>query len=337
MPRRRAEREHQGVTNPPKFTLPLALAVAATSLVLTGSGPAHADPDLDTARKQLDAIYAKAEVASERVNTARVDLKASKVRLKALRHDVRSQQKVVDAMREQVTAMVVDQYQGGALSTASRVVFADNPDAFLNNLNAVSSYNTQRTEVMQEYSAELRELQLRQDAADEEVQSRADLFGELDDQKRELDSKAAEAKALVDRLESEQLDALMAGDLEVPPNLPASGRAKIAIRYALAQIGDAYVWGAAGPNAFDCSGLTMAAWGQAGVSLPHSSRAQTGSGPRVSRDNLQPGDLVFYYSPVSHVAIYLGGGKIVHAAHPGAGVRVDGVFSMPFAGAVRPG
>ena len=123
----------------------------------------------------------------------------------------------------------------------------------------------------------------------------------------------------------------------LPANVPVSGRAAAAVNYALAQVGDAYVYGAAGPSAFDCSGLTMMAWAQAGVGLPHSSSAQMGSGTPVSSSSLQPGDLVFYYSPVSHVGIYIGGGRIVHAANPSSGVQVAGVFSMPFSGAVRPG
>ena len=118
---------------------------------------------------------------------------------------------------------------------------------------------------------------------------------------------------------------------------PQQVRAQEALRYAESKIGSPYVYGAAGPNAFDCSGLTMMAWAQAGVGLPHSSSAQMGSGARVSSNNLKPGDLVFYYSPVSHVGIYIGNGQIVHAANPGTGVVVAGVFSMPFSGAVRPG
>jgi cell wall-associated NlpC family hydrolase len=108
------------------------------------------------------------------------------------------------------------------------------------------------------------------------------------------------------------------------------------VAYALAQVGDSYVWGATGPSAFDCSGLTMRAYAQVGVSLPHSSSAQYHSGRHVSAGQLQPGDLVFYYSPIHHVAIYIGGGSIVHAANPGEGVTIASLYSMPFAGAVRP-
>ncbi|HET7387874.1 MAG TPA: NlpC/P60 family protein [Nocardioidaceae bacterium] len=118
-------------------------------------------------------------------------------------------------------------------------------------------------------------------------------------------------------------------------NVAVSGRAGAAVSYALAQVGDAYSYGATGPNAFDCSGLTMMAWAQAGVALPHSSSAQMSSGPSVPQGQLAPGDLVFYYSPVSHVGIYIGNGQIVNAENPSTGVRVTGVFSMPYSGAVR--
>ena len=119
--------------------------------------------------------------------------------------------------------------------------------------------------------------------------------------------------------------------------MPASGRGKVALDYALDQLGDDYVWGADGPDSFDCSGLTMAAYKRAGVSLSHSSKAQYGEGRRVKRSALRPGDLVFYYSPISHVAMYMGDGKIVHASKPGKPVKIDSLGSMPYTGAVRPG
>ena len=110
-----------------------------------------------------------------------------------------------------------------------------------------------------------------------------------------------------------------------------------AVAYAKSKVGDSYVYGAAGPSAFDCSGLTMAAWAQAGVSLPHSSSAQYSSGRHISESELQPGDLVFYYSPISHVGMYIGNGQIVNALNPGAGVQISGLHDMPYVGAVRPG
>jgi cell wall-associated NlpC family hydrolase len=116
----------------------------------------------------------------------------------------------------------------------------------------------------------------------------------------------------------------------------ASSIGRRVVAYALARVGDAYVWGAAGPRAYDCSGLTMRAYQSVGISLPHSSAAQYGYGRHVAASALQPGDLVFYYSPIHHVGIYIGGGMIVHAANPGEGVTTAPLYSMPFRGAVRP-
>jgi peptidoglycan DL-endopeptidase CwlO len=115
-----------------------------------------------------------------------------------------------------------------------------------------------------------------------------------------------------------------------------SGGAGAAVAFAYAQLGEPYRYGASGPSSWDCSGLTMMAWRAGGKSLSRSSGSQLGDGERVSRSALRPGDLVFYYNPVSHVALYVGAGKIVHATHPGDVVSLDPVDSMPFAGAVRP-
>jgi len=96
------------------------------------------------------------------------------------------------------------------------------------------------------------------------------------------------------------------------------------------------VWGAAGPYAYDCSGLTMRAYQQVGISLPHYAQSQFYSGRQIAVADLQPGDLVFYYSPIHHVGIYIGGGMIVNAENPGVGVTVTGLFTMPYMGGVRP-
>ncbi len=119
---------------------------------------------------------------------------------------------------------------------------------------------------------------------------------------------------------------------QAPPKQTA---AKKAVAAALSKVGSRYVYATSGPNSFDCSGLTSYAYRQAGITLSRSSRTQFSSGQKVSKSNLKPGDLVFYYSPISHVGIYIGNGKIVHAANPRTGVNTTSLNSMPFAGAVR--
>ena len=125
--------------------------------------------------------------------------------------------------------------------------------------------------------------------------------------------------------------------LEAAPTT-GSGAGAIAVKAALSKLGSPYVWAAEGPNSFDCSGLTMWAWAQAGVSLPHSSRMQYAVLPKISASELRPGDLVFHYSPIHHVGIYIGNDQMVHAPHSGDVVKISQFSSYPsFTGAARPG
>ena len=141
----------------------------------------------------------------------------------------------------------------------------------------------------------------------------------------------AEQVAVTTAVAGPKLAAPSAGDLPVAP----SSAAAIAVKTALAHVGDPYVWGATGPNGFDCSGLTSYAWAAAGVTLAHSSRAQSESGHEVSRSQLLPGDIVYFYSPVSHVGLYIGHGMMVHARTFGQPVAVTSVDQAGYRGARR--
>lgn len=101
-------------------------------------------------------------------------------------------------------------------------------------------------------------------------------------------------------------------------------------------MGKPYVWGATGPDSYDCSGLTQAAWKAAGISLPRTTWDQVKVGTTVTTANAQPGDLVFFYDDISHVGIYIGDGKMIHAPKPGANVRVESIYYMPIHSVVRP-
>lgn len=116
----------------------------------------------------------------------------------------------------------------------------------------------------------------------------------------------------------------------------SSSKGAKAVAYAKAQLGDSYSYGASGPNAFDCSGLTMAAWKAAGVSLPHNTNAQYARAKHISKSQLRPGDLVFFYSGMSHVGIYVGNGRVIHAPNPSTRVQYIKMSYMPYAGAARP-
>lgn len=125
--------------------------------------------------------------------------------------------------------------------------------------------------------------------------------------------------------------------LIAPPPLPASGGARAAVAAGYAKLGTPYQWGGSGPGSFDCSGFTAWAWRAAGVSLPHSSRAQYAATKRVARDDLQPGDLVFFGSPIHHVGMYVGGGNMLDASTYGRPVAVRSINRRGYVGAGRPG
>jgi cell wall-associated NlpC family hydrolase len=126
-------------------------------------------------------------------------------------------------------------------------------------------------------------------------------------------------------------------DLGSDPNLPApSDQAQVAVDTAKAQLGKPYVYAGSGPNSFDCSGLTQFAWAAAGVSISHNAEAQYLSLPHVSQSDLQPGDLVFFGSPIHHVGMFVGGGTMIEAPYTGVNVRYHTIYRSDYAGAARP-
>nr|WP_300045508.1 NlpC/P60 family protein [uncultured Nocardioides sp.] len=304
--------------------------------------PAQADPDIKDVKVRVDRLYHEAEAAQERLHDAQLDLADLRSDLDGLKADQDRQDERLGAVRDQVSDAVVRQLEGEGISTVGQIVVSDDPGAFLDSLSTMSSFNDLQASLLSDYDTELEALEIRREATASRTKEIAEITEQLSAEKDTVDDKLAEAKDLLADLEAEERERVLAsrGTTTRAPSsvsVPASGRAAAAVQYAMAQVGDAYVYGAMGENAFDCSGLTMRAWAQAGVSLPHSSSAQFSSGPRIAASDLQPGDLVFYYSPISHVGMYIGNGMIVHAANPGTGVAVSGLYSMPFVGAVRPG
>jgi cell wall-associated NlpC family hydrolase len=311
----------------------LCIALVGGSVVT--ATPSMAEPDIDDVRERVDALYHRAEKASERYNDARLKLQAAEKRLSRLHSDIEEREERVEELRGAVASQVVSYYQGDSISMAGQLATAEDPDAFIGQMQTISEYTSQQAAVIDELTAEVESLEERETQAAEQTEDIAATKEELAEEKRLIDRRAGTAEQLLDRLKEEQRESRSSS--RVVGEVAAKGAAGAAVQQALAQVGDSYVYGAVGPDAFDCSGLTMFAWAAAGVSLPHSSSAQMGSGTPVSIDALQPGDLVFYYSPVSHVGMYIGNGQLVHAANPSTGVQVTSVDAMPISGAVRPG
>jgi peptidoglycan DL-endopeptidase CwlO len=313
------------------------LALAAVVGVIP-STPAQAEPNIDDVKARVDTLYHQAEQASERYNNAKIELQELRHDMASLKADQARQDNRLGAVQKQVKDSIVRQYEGESLSAVGQVVVSNDPKSFLSQLSTMSAFNDMQSQLFSDYSTQLKALDIRREATEKRAAEVAATQKKLAAEKATIDKKFSEAKALLGRLEAQQREALASRSTTVrTPPVAASGNAAAAVQFAMAQVGDAYVYGAAGPDAWDCSGLTMMAWAQAGVALPHSSSAQYNSGPHIAESDLQPGDLVFYYSPISHVGMYIGNGMIVNAENPSAGVKVTSLHSMPYVGAVRPG
>jgi cell wall-associated NlpC family hydrolase len=310
-------------------------ALGLTGLVIIATmAPAVAAPTYDQARERAAALGATAERLSSGQARLTADLTRSERELTRVENRIEQARKAGREARTQVARLLIDDATTGG-GELVHDLFAGSEDLDIE-LVAESETNLMRTERRSGRAVD--RLEERQDELQMQIR-RLDVTRDRQrPQVATAQQRAAQAAELVDRIEEERASrAAEREEAEAAEAAETSSGTSAVVDYALAQVGDPYVWGAVGPDSFDCSGFTMAAWAQAGVSLPHNSGAQMGSGTPVSTDALMPGDLVFYYSPVSHVGIYVGNGQIVHAGNPAIGVTTAPLHQMPLVGAVRPG
>jgi cell wall-associated NlpC family hydrolase len=332
----------------------LALAGAATATALDGTG--HAAPQLTPAqvKAKVDKLYQEAEAATEKYDGAAEKARASQQRLNSLRDETARKQAGLNAAREALGSFAAAQYRDGGFSPAWQLALSDDPDRYLDGAAFAERAGERQAGTVAQVREQLREIEQLRGAARVELTSLKSRQAELKRRKKDITEKLAEARRLLDRLTPRERTEVT-GDgtgtaagrasraasgartpLEQAGNVAApTSRAAAAVAYAYQKLGSPYVWGATGPNAFDCSGLVQAAYRSAGVSLPRTTYAQINAGRRVSLSQLRPGDLVFFYSGISHVGLYIGDGRMIHAPNPSAPVRVAPIDEMPFAGAAR--
>ncbi|RKT06423.1 cell wall-associated NlpC family hydrolase [Streptomyces sp. 3211.6] len=334
----------------------LALAGAATATAFEGTS--HAEPQQTPAqvKAEVDRLYEEAEAATENYNGAKAKADEAERALAGLQDEAARKEDRLGAARSALATVAAGQYRSGGLGPALQLALASDPQDYLERASLLTRAGDRTaTEVasVRRGLDEVGRLRAQADGSLQEVRARR---AELARQKALVEGRLATAQRLLARLGAQERAAYEARH-GIGPAAPAAGpaaaaaapagahgspapadgsRAARAVAFAYGAIGRPYVWGATGPGSFDCSGLTQAAWRAAGVSLPRTTYTQINAGRRVSRDQLAPGDLVFYYSGVTHVGLYVGGGQIIHAPRPGSTVRLAPVDSMPWAGASRP-
>ncbi|MFE2444618.1 NlpC/P60 family protein [Streptomyces sp. NPDC059426] len=319
----------------------LALTGAASVTLLDGTG--HAENRLTPAqvKARVDQYQRQAEEATERYNGAKDKADKARAALDALRDQAARRTTRLNAARNALGAFATAQYRSGTIAPALQLALSSSPGQYLQRASLAERAGNRQATLIASVGRQERKLrQVRGEAADRLAALRASQTAAAH-HKRTVQERLAAADRLLDRLTLEQRQRLLAARGTDKAGAdgtasPTEGRAARAVSYAYAALGKPYVWGATGPHGYDCSGLTQAAWRAAGVALPRTTYTQINAGRRVTRDQLAPGDLVFFYSGVSHVGLYIGDGRIIHAPRPGAPVRVASVADMPFAGAARP-
>jgi len=325
----------------------VTLATATVGSIALVPGLAHADPsaNLNDVKNQVSNLHEQAEQASEAYDQAAGNLAALQHKVDQIQARITAEQTQLSDAQSSLGSLAAAQYRSGGIDSSLQLMLAAAPDSFLQQATAnaeVSSHSAGSMKTAQEIT---RQLGQDKSEASQDLQQLQKTRDQMAKNKADIDAKEKQAQALLDQLTPTQRTQYVQQQNQQtqqnetpPPGLPPApnARAATAVAFAEAQVGKPYVYGAAGPRGFDCSGLTMAAWAAAGVSMSHSSSAQAYEFPAVSEKDIAVGDLVIYYGSMHHVGIYVGGGKVIHAPYTGTVVQYAPINSMPVERVVRP-
>ncbi|MFE3647642.1 MULTISPECIES: C40 family peptidase [unclassified Streptomyces] len=349
-------------------------ALASVTLLsqTANAAPSAPQPSIEEVKAKVDGLYQQAEVATQKYNAAKEKADSQQRTVNRLLDEAARRADKMNESRRRLGAFASAQYQSGGINPTAQLMLAKDPQQFVDRNHLMEQLTAQQKQAITDYQEQAAAATRQRAEATSSLESLQQSQTSLKENKRNVQTKLAEARQLLSRLTAQEKARLAelerqkeaeaqrkaaeqarkeAQQRQQQPSGGGSGqtsgggtsdsgsystKADKAIAFARSQIGKPYVWGATGPSSYDCSGLTQAAWRAAGVDLPRTTWDQVKVGTRVSSSNLQPGDLVFFFNDISHVGMYIGGGEMIHAPHPGASVRVESIYGMPIYGSVRP-
>lgn len=350
------------------------LVSALGTLVLAGllpasTGSAEARPTLASVTAKIEQLQTQADLAVEDYDAAAVALVAARRAGAAAVERLARQRAVVEAVRARLSSFAASAYQSGGAGDMAALFLTGDPSTFLDRVATIQQIGRDQADAVAAFEAAAKSLAEAELAARQAVAQANQLQARMKARRDRIEQVLEQEKRLLGSLQAAERQRLLAAQqaadraaavrapapplappaagapravgtpreaVPSPPVATTSGRGAVAVAFAYAQLGKPYSWGAAGPNAYDCSGLTMAAWGAAGVALPHSAGGQFSAGTPVSSSALMPGDLVFFGAPIYHVGIYIGSGLMISAPHTGTVVAIQSAFLAGYVGAVRP-
>ena len=293
-----------------------------------------AAPTLETAQREVDRLRTVAAEKFEAANDATIRIRSLERETAALEQQEAKLQKELQAANRALAQLAIAEYKSSGFGETFGLLFSSDPTKYLSDAGTLDVISRNYAKKQREFAT----TKLKVEASQFVISDRTTLLKaeriKLNREVAQAQSALAKAEKILKslkredrerlaRLEAERENKILDESKKYAASYKGDNtRGSIALKYALKQVGDVYVWAAAGPTKWDCSGLTMRAFQQAGVSLPHSSRIQVKYGKSVSFSAVKPGDLLFFGNPISHVSIYMGGGKMVQAPRPGKRVEV---------------
>lgn len=327
------------------FVRTVVIVLSATFAVTLAPKIGSADPSPDDIQRELTTASDTLEITIERFNAARDEVRQTEGRLAAATAQLAPLQAAAERGQQVIGEIASSAYRSEGVSSVNALLSATSSDVLIDQLAVLRHLATSRAREVAEavaardrYAAEqlaLQALAAQQRARVDDLNSQRTVIETRIGQLEQLRGRASRSQSNGRSPASTQPRQPSPAQADPPPVVGASG-ASAAVRFVYAQLGKPYRWGAEGPDSFDCSGLTMAAWAAAGVGLPHSAAGQFGVVRRVDRADLRPGDLVFYYRDVHHVGMYIGAGRIIDAPRTGERIAMRQIDFVPITGYGRP-
>ncbi|MFE6911555.1 C40 family peptidase [Streptomyces erythrochromogenes] len=329
-----------------RVTVLTSVAAAAVALTAQSASAAPAKPSKDEVKSQVDALYEEAEQATEKFNGAKERQETLEKEIGQIQDQVARGQSELNDLRSALGSMASAQYRNGGIDPSLALLLSEDPDSYLDKASTLEHLSGKQVEAVQKIQAKQRTLAQQRQEASGKIADLDATRKELGEKKKVSGEKLAAAQALLNTLTAQERAALKDEDTRASRadsqrvdlgDVKASGRAGAALAAAKTKVGSAYISGHEGPNSFDCSGLTQWAYKQADVSISRVTYTQANDGTRISRSQLQPGDLVFFYGDLHHVGLYAGNNMTLHASNPRGGVKYESMDNMPFQFGVRIG
>ncbi|WP_412102881.1 NlpC/P60 family protein [Plantactinospora sp. KLBMP9567] len=303
------------------------LVAVAICVGLTPAVQAHATPSPEEIEAQLDKQWEQLEPVIEQYNKVHNGLVKNRKKAAELERKIKPLAQQVDGALDRIGGLAAKNYKLGPAAEAAALVSGDDRATLTERLTMLNYLAGQEHEQIADVFAVKSKYDEEKAKLDTLIRQQARQDAELAGKKKKIDSEIKRLERL-----RETAGGTFTIDVGECPPVTVTGKAAIAVRTACEQLGDPYVWGAVGPNSFDCSGLTQYAWKAAGIHLTHFTGDQWKETRSVSRAEARAGDLVFFFEDLHHVGIYLGNGKLVHASRAGQPVKVASIEYMPLAG-----